>query len=248
MSLFVIVSAAAAGAQAPPRQPTSRALQSLVGRDSFDGFCASCHGVDGRGAGPLAPSLKTRPADLTTLAQRSGGQFPRQQVISYIDGTGRALPAHGPAEMPLWGGIFRWLDATGGSTTRLSNLVAYIESIQAPPVPPAAVTELSGAELYRNFCAGCHGPGGRGDGAFSGQLRRDPPNLTTYRMRNRGAFPADALRRIIDGREIAAHGSRSMPVWGEVFRRGEGGGPDAAARRIQALVDFIQSIQEQPAE
>jgi mono/diheme cytochrome c family protein len=236
-----------ANAQTPSRQPTSPALQSLVGRDSFNGFCASCHGTTARGDGPLGPSLKTKPSDLTTLAERNGKVFPRQEIVSFIDGTGRALPAHGAGEMPIWGPIFRSLDSDARTKFRLNNLVAYIESLQTVAAPPAPVAELNGGELFRNFCAGCHGAAGRGDGAFGGQLLRDPPNLTTYRMRNRGSFPGDRLRRIIDGRDIAAHGTRAMPVWGAVFMRGENGSADLVARRIQALVDYIQSIQERPA-
>lgn len=233
--------------QTPARQPTSPALQSLVGRDSFDGFCASCHGVSGRGDGTLAASLKVKPADLTGLAHRHAGVFPRDQVVAYIDGTGRALPAHGTTEMPLWGGIFRWLDSEPRTRVRLDNIVAYIESLQAAPAA-AVGPELNGAELFGNFCAACHGPAGRGDGAFKGQLLRDPPDLTRYRIRTRGGFPTDRLRRIIDGRDIDAHGNRSMPVWGDIFKRVDGTGSDAVGRRIQALIDFILSIQEQFAE
>jgi mono/diheme cytochrome c family protein len=231
-----------------PNQAPSFALLSLTGRDSFDRYCATCHGVSGKGDGPVGASLKARPADLTTLARRSGGAFPRAEVLAFIDGTGRQIPAHGPTEMPLWGGIFRWLDSEARTKVRLNNLVAYVESLQvheaAVSLPPA----LNGEELFRTYCANCHGRDGRGDGVMAGQLRRDPPDLTTFAMRNRGAFPADRLRRIIDGLEVAAHGNRTMPVWGDVFSRQPGGGRDTAAARIDALVRYIQSIQERPAE
>src|SRR6186997_2926705 len=64
-------------------------LESLTGRDSFDRYCASCHGVDGRGGGPVASVLKTRPPDLTTLARREGGTFPRERVAAFVEGTER---------------------------------------------------------------------------------------------------------------------------------------------------------------
>jgi mono/diheme cytochrome c family protein len=231
-----------------PDQAPSFALVSLTGRDSFDRYCATCHGASGKGDGPVGASLKARPADLTTLARRRGGTFPRAEVLAFIDGTGREIPAHGPTEMPLWGGIFRWLDSEARTKVRLNNLVAYVESLQVHEAATAPPPALNGEEVFRTFCANCHGRDGRGDGVMAGQLRRDPPDLTTFAMRNRGAFPADRLRRIIDGLEIAAHGNRTMPVWGDVFSRQPGGGRDAAAARVDALVRYIQSIQERPAE
>lgn len=222
-------------------------LQSLTGRDSFDKYCATCHGEDGKGAGPLAASLKTRPADLTTLARRNGGTFPREQLMLYVDGAGRELPAHGPTQMPLWGGIFRWLDTEARTKVRLSNLVAYVASLQEAESAPAPAP-LSGPQLFATFCATCHGINGRGDGPVGGQLTREPPDLTQFQARNRGVFPAARLRRIIDGREIAAHGNRTMPVWGDVFRQSVNGGVDAPRARIEALVEFLRSIQERAAE
>jgi len=110
-------------------------------------------------------------------------------------------------------------------------------------VPPAAVS-ADGAALFRAYCSNCHGATGRGDGTMSGQLRRLPPNLTTFAQRNGGVFPAERVRRVIDGTGIAAHGDRDMPVWGAVFKRSGGG--DAAAR-IDAIVRFVEGLQQRPA-
>jgi mono/diheme cytochrome c family protein len=238
--------ATAAAAQTGPRRAPPLTLPSLTGRQAFDNYCATCHGADGRGRGPMAASLRTPPADLTTLARRAGGTFPREQVMAYVDGSGRALPSHGPAEMPLWGGIFRWLDSEASTRARLATLVAYVASLQAVDAAPAPAR--SGAELYRTHCASCHGADGRGGGPIASQLKREPPDLTRFQMINGGAFPAARLRRIIDGREVAAHGDRTMPVWGDVFRHAPDGGRDAATARVDALLEFIRSIQERSAE
>jgi mono/diheme cytochrome c family protein len=236
-------------AQTVRRGEPSVALRALTGRDSFDGYCASCHGTTGKGDGPLAASLKRAPADLTTLARRNGGTYPRSQVSAAIEGTGRMVASHGATEMPLWGGIFRWLDSDARSKLRIDNLVAYIESLQVPADSraQAAPRQLSGAELFQTFCAGCHGPNAKGDGVMAGQLRRDPPDLTKLLARDAGAVPAERLRRIIDGREVTAHGDRTMPIWGDVFMRREGD-RDAASARVAALVAYIMSIPERPAE
>jgi hypothetical protein len=68
-------------------------------------YCASCHGVAGKGDGPLVASLRRPPADLTTLALRTGGHFDEAEVMAMIDGR-RAVAAHGPREMPVWGVVF----------------------------------------------------------------------------------------------------------------------------------------------
>jgi hypothetical protein len=69
-----------------------------------------------------------------------------------------------------------------------------------------------------------------------------PPNLTTLAQRNGGPFPRDRVRGVIEGAGVRAHGDREMPVWGTLFRRARPGDPGAAAR-IDAVVDFLQSIQ-----
>jgi len=73
-----------------------------TGAQLFARFCASCHGPQGQGDGPVAPALKVMIPDLTELAKRSRGQFPEQRVREIIDGRA-VLPAHGTRPMPVWG-------------------------------------------------------------------------------------------------------------------------------------------------
>lgn len=223
----------------PPLVP-----ESLVGSVSFDLYCASCHGRSGRGDGPTASALKSKPADLTVLARGNRGVFPRERVLAFIEGSARAA-SHGSAEMPVWGPTLRALDASDARVTvRLQNLVAFVESIQQAPAAPPAMTATDGAALFRAYCATCHGTAGRGDGVMAGQLRRMPPDLSTFATRNGGVFPAERLRQVIDGTGVAAHGSRDMPVWGTVFKRSSDG--DGAAR-IDAIVRFLEGLQQRPA-
>jgi len=76
-----------------------------AGKEMFNSYCASCHGVDGKGDGPAAPALKAVPTNLTTLALKNGGTFPAAHVATEIQG-GAVTPAHGSKEMPVWGPIF----------------------------------------------------------------------------------------------------------------------------------------------
>jgi mono/diheme cytochrome c family protein len=109
--LVVIISAAA-----PLVRPAGQALPPLVirstaGQDLFAFYCATCHGRDGKGGGSVASALKVPPPDLTRLAQRHGGTFPRQQVEAFVTNGGSFLtPAHGSSDMPVWGPIFHALD------------------------------------------------------------------------------------------------------------------------------------------
>ena len=229
--------------QTPPLVP-----ESLVGSVSFDLYCASCHGRQGRGDGPTATALRTRPADLTVLSRDNRGTFPRDRVLAFIEGTTRSA-AHGTSEMPVWGPTLRALDASDARVTvRLRNLVAFVESIQQPATAAAtpAVRPADGAMIFRSFCAPCHGSAGRGDGVMAGQLRRAPPNLATLAMRNGGTFPVERARQIIEGSGPAAHGSRDMPVWGPQFERLSLGGTNAQDR-IDAVVRYLQQIQQRPA-
>jgi mono/diheme cytochrome c family protein len=77
----------------------------LAGRETFIRYCASCHGSEGRGDGPLAASLTKPPADLTQIARQNGGRFDERLVMAAIDGR-RAVAPHGTRDMPVWGAVF----------------------------------------------------------------------------------------------------------------------------------------------
>lgn len=230
-----------------PAQPVPPALiESLAGRDSFERYCASCHGAAGKGDGPIASALRARPADLTALARRNGGAFPRERVLGFVEGTGRALPAHGPTEMPVWGPIFRAFDPSDARVRqRIGNLVTYVESLQASTTTP----DDGGSRLFRTYCASCHGATARGNGPLAESLRHRPPDLTKFTARNGGVFPSERVYRIIDGRDVPSHGDRDMPVWGDAFRfTRDGVGPDSVKARIDAIVRYLEGIQERATE
>lgn len=121
----------AAGQTTGPQTPPL-VIESMYGPDLFKMYCASCHGRDGKGHGPVAPALKVSPPDLTVLSRRQNGVFPAQEVETVIMGPG-TVSAHGSDEMPIWGLIFRALDASDArAKARIKSLVAYIQSIQQP--------------------------------------------------------------------------------------------------------------------
>lgn len=108
------------------------------------------------------------------------------------------------------------------------------------------------AHEFLNSCAACHGADGRGAGFLTRLYRGvDPGDLTLLAADNGGVFPLERVLEVIDGRaDIAAHGDRRMPVWGDRYM-GEAmslWGPDPLNEmrvrdRVLALVLFLQSIQ-----
>ena len=76
-----------------------------IGKSEFQSSCASCHGADGKGKGPVGELLKIPPPDLTMLARNNNGVFPTNAVYETIFGS-KTIPAHGTREMPIWGERF----------------------------------------------------------------------------------------------------------------------------------------------
>lgn len=251
-SLALVLTAGLAGAPCtPPLHAAQRAvgtltIDSLSGRDTYDYYCAGCHGTGGRGDGPLAQALRTPPGDLTLLASRNGGTFPTDRVTAAVRNTERPITAHGTGEMPVWGTIFDVLDESADRTrARIENVVGYVETLQQGVAP----TPDTGRALYRTYCASCHGAAGRGDGAMAPQLKHVVPDLTGYTARNGGVFPSARLEQVIDGRGVASHGTREMPVWGDAFRSVKGGySPETVKARITAIVRYLEGLQARPAE
>jgi mono/diheme cytochrome c family protein len=135
MTKFVVAMSLAAGcmfAQASKPGAEERLIDSIKGVDLYKSYCAVCHGTNAKGNGPMASTLKVAPPDLTHLATRNGGTFPKALVASMIQGTGKLVPGHGTKEMPIWGPIFSQVtrDQDLGHV-RIDNLTRYLESIQA---------------------------------------------------------------------------------------------------------------------
>ena len=116
-------------------------------------------------------------------------------------------------------------------------------------VTPASAQEYkqttTGREVFRTYCASCHGETARGDGPLASSMRRKPANLTEIAKRNGGQYPADLVFRTIDGQQpVRGHGGPDMPVWGDVFTRSrDAGDAERVKAVIQSLVEYLDSIQ-----
>lgn len=130
LSLTLLVWSAGAAQKEVKKVPvTPTRADSAV--EMYKTYCASCHGVDGKGHGPAADALKVAPADLTTLKQKANGTYPSGRVTRVIEGAD-TITAHGSTDMPTWGPIFHSLDPSNSALTklRIANLTKYIESMQ----------------------------------------------------------------------------------------------------------------------
>ena len=109
-------------------------LDDYSGPELFDRFCASCHGSEARGDGPVAASLNVAVPDLTTIATRYG-EFPSMLIRDTIDGRGIDKRAHGTRTMPVWGYEF-WVEDGGDVNAQravrdaINKLVEHLRSVQ----------------------------------------------------------------------------------------------------------------------
>lgn len=110
-----------------PRVPRSQdkparadSKQVAEGGRLYQHYCASCHGLDGRGSGPVTPALKTIPPDLTRI-EKKNGRFPTEDLKKAIAGQ-NGVNVHGTSEMPVWGTVL--------PKKEIATLVIYLESIQ----------------------------------------------------------------------------------------------------------------------
>jgi mono/diheme cytochrome c family protein len=106
-------------------------IASIQGPALYRAYCASCHGMDAKGGGPMAKSLKVAPADLTHIAARNGGAFPLARVSRIISGEEQLPSGHGTSEMPVWGPIFSRVESDQDlGRVRIDNLARYLRDLQ----------------------------------------------------------------------------------------------------------------------
>jgi mono/diheme cytochrome c family protein len=109
-----------------------------------------------------------------------------------------------------------------------------------------------GRITYRRYCASCHGADADGKGNVAQFLTVAPPDLRTFLQRYDGEFPEELIYESVDGRKVVrTHGSRDMPIWGEVFQSplvetstADESGEERADRKIRELVYYLETLQQ----
>jgi mono/diheme cytochrome c family protein len=116
---------------------------------------------------------------------------------------------------------------------------------QPPKIEKAPIQQTKAGDagtMYTTYCAVCHGKEGKGDGPAAKALTKTPADLTKLSARNGGTFPGVKVRRYIEGLDdVAAHGTRDMPMWGDLFRSLN---RDTAQIRVEALAEYLQAMQK----
>ena|SRR5437868_5005425 len=104
---------------------------------------------------------------------------------------------------------------------------------------------IEGKEIYRQYCASCHGTDGKGHGPASVALKHGAPDLTTISRKHGGIFPFEQVKDIIEGKQTgpSAHGNREMPVWGPLFHEVESD-MDIGELRVDAVTKTIELMQQ----
>jgi len=106
--------------------------QMVAGSSVYRTYCTVCHGPGGKGDGPLANSLRFRPPDLTLLARKNGGKFPKERVLRTVDGR-NPVKGHGGPDMPVWGDAFKESRGTLNEKAvqqKIEAVVNHLESLQ----------------------------------------------------------------------------------------------------------------------
>lgn len=151
LSTLAIVASVAFVFVAASAEETSESDATLapMGATLFARHCASCHGLDARGGGPAAASLRVAPPDLTRIAERRDGSFPRGEIGRFIDGRFE-IDAHGTRQMPVWGRQFGASVPESGLAEELArgNIAALLDHLEAIQADGRSSTRATMAEIF----------------------------------------------------------------------------------------------------
>jgi mono/diheme cytochrome c family protein len=115
-------------------------------------------------------------------------------------------------------------------------------SVDETQFPPTYMP--SGEQMYKEYCAVCHGADAKGHGPLAALLKTPPPDLTTLAKRHTGKFPYDYVASVLEfGPGVTAHGSSDMPTWGPIFRSFDNQNERIVQQRIKNLCDYLASLQ-----
>jgi mono/diheme cytochrome c family protein len=111
-------------------------------------------------------------------------------------------------------------------------------------VPITRTSSSSGKEMYKSYCAVCHGLDGKGNGPAASAMKTSPTDLTALAQKGAGKYPAAHVAAVIRGQAATpSHGSQDMPVWGPLFSSIDQGHEAQVQQRVTNLVNYIETVQ-----
>ena len=134
---------------------TAKSDDVAQGRDLYLQYCASCHGRNADGKGPMAPALSTPPANLRLLWERYGNPLPEDQVARFIDGRAD-VKAHGPRDMPVWGKGLAEPEGNRASSQRTNRQTGCLPTINTKDHADCISAVM--AEIRSHLAQRRHGP------------------------------------------------------------------------------------------
>lgn len=206
----------------------------------------------GNAAAAIVDAATSNQSDLIVMGTHGHGAVMHLVMGNVAERVVRAAPCpvltvREPRAREVEKGTVKKLAVAGAAVLAAILLSPLMASAQTEQVAMKQTT--TGAEIFRTYCATCHGTAARGDGPLASSMTKKPANLTEIAKRNGGEFPSDMVFRTIDGKNpVRGHGGPDMPVWGDAFAKSrEAGDQDRVKTVIQALVDYLESIQLRPA-
>jgi len=137
----------------------------------------------------------------------------------------------------------RYIAASGSILLAIFVALAQYQAPQQQTQLPRSYLP-SGAVLYQQACASCHGADAKGHGPAAAALKTPPPDLTTLTRRHNGRFPYDYVTSVLlVGTPLPSHGSSDMPVWGPIFKFIDKDNKQAVLKRVKNLSDYLESLQ-----
>jgi mono/diheme cytochrome c family protein len=209
--ILLTVSAAEAFANPPP---------AYEGRRLYVSYCQLCHGVDGKGDGPLARVMQITPADLTTTVRSRSDTI----LMKIITGEGRQTITGRDRHNLLSDAMPEWKDVFSDSQVRA--LIAYLRFLGRSKHGLMGDPEV-GMQLYQKYCQVCHGVEGDGDGIMTRLMGIMPMDHTNPNETNR-LDNEELVKSILDGK------GRFMPAWRGILSQED----------VEALVSYIRLLSQ----
>jgi mono/diheme cytochrome c family protein len=117
-------------------------------------------------------------------------------------------------------------------------------STEVRHVPITNAPSNSGKEMFKSYCAVCHGTDGKGNGPAASAMKTPPTNLTVLSKNDGGKYPAAHVAAVIRGQaNTPSHGSEDMPIWGPLFSSISQGHDSQVQQRVANLVSYIEGLQ-----
>ena len=144
--------------------------------------------------------------------------------------------------------VMKFISLAGIVAILSAIAVGQATSTQSTPqikhVPITNTPSNSGKEMFKSYCAVCHGVEGKGNGPAASAMKTPPIDLTTLAKNAGGKYPAPHVAAVIKGQALTpSHGNQEMPVWGPLFSSISQGHEGQVQQRITNLVNYIEGLQ-----